>query len=133
MKQNKKTSVISWDFVFQDNRQNLDPLPFGSRFFGLSWRTKSLLSVKNSYDPLTKLLKLAVSICPSIHTYVCPPVCQLATISQYPWIRLKFNKLFNEPVHEISNNVVCATIKASDQPAHTGSLIRAFASRLSIL
>ena len=38
-----------------------------------------------------------------------------------------------EPVHEISNNVVCATIKASDQPAHTRSLIRAFASRLSIL
>ena len=34
--------------------------------------------------------------------------------------------LFNayEPVHEISNNVVCATSKASDQPAHTRSLIR---------
>ena len=39
----------------------------------------------------------------------------------------------NEPVHEISNNVVCATSKASDQPAHTRSLIRTFASRLSIL
>ena len=39
----------------------------------------------------------------------------------------------NEPVHEISNNVVCAASKASDQPAHTRSLIRAFASRLSIL
>ena len=38
-----------------------------------------------------------------------------------------------EPVHEISNNVICATSKASDQPAHTRSLIRAFASRLSIL
>ena len=38
-----------------------------------------------------------------------------------------------EPVHEISNSVVCATSKASDQPAHTRSLIRAFASRLSIL
>ena len=38
-----------------------------------------------------------------------------------------------EPVHEISNNVVCATSKASDQPAHTHSLIRAFASSLSIL
>ena len=33
-----------------------------------------------------------------------------------------------EPVHEISNNVVCATSKASDQPAHTCNLIRAFAS-----
>ena len=34
---------------------------------------------------------------------------------------------------EISNNVVCASSKASDQPAHTCSLIRAFASRLNIL
>ena len=39
----------------------------------------------------------------------------------------------NGPVHEISNNVVCATSKASDQPAQMRSLIRAFASRLSIL
>ena len=39
----------------------------------------------------------------------------------------------NEPVHEISNNVVCAISKYSDQPAHTRSLIRAFASRLNIL
>ena len=30
-----------------------------------------------------------------------------------------------EPVHEISNNVVCATSKGSDQPAHMRSLIRA--------
>ena len=37
-----------------------------------------------------------------------------------------------EPRHEISNNVVCATSKGSDQPAHTRSLIRAFASRLNI-
>ena len=39
----------------------------------------------------------------------------------------------NEPVHEISNNVVCATSKASNQPAHMRSLIRAFARRLNIL
>ena len=37
-----------------------------------------------------------------------------------------------EPRHEISNNVVCATSKASDQSALTRSLIRAFASRLYI-
>ena len=35
-------------------------------------------------------------------------------------------------MHEIANNVVCATSNASDQPAHTRSLIRAFASRLGI-
>ena len=33
----------------------------------------------------------------------------------------------------ISNNVVCTISKGSDQPAHTHSLIRAFASRLNIL
>ena len=38
-----------------------------------------------------------------------------------------------EQWHEISNYVVCATSKGSDQPAHTHSLIRAFASRLNIL
>ena len=38
-----------------------------------------------------------------------------------------------EPQHEISNNVVCATSKASDQSAHMRSLIRAFASLLNVL
>ena len=48
-----------------------------------------------------------------------------------------FNTLFKqitiEQVNEISNNVVYGTSKASDQPAHTRSQIRALASRLSIL
>ena len=38
-----------------------------------------------------------------------------------------------EGLHEISNNVVCATSKASEQPAHARSLIRALASHLNIL
>ena len=38
-----------------------------------------------------------------------------------------------EPRHEISNHVVCAISKGSDQPALMCSLIRAFASRLNIL
>ena len=42
-------------------------------------------------------------------------------------------KVIIEPRHGISNNVVCATSIGSDQPAHTRSLIRAFASRLNIL
>ena len=48
-------------------------------------------------------------------------------------ILFEFFAMLYEPVYEISNNVVCATSKASDQPAHTHSLIRAFASSLSIL
>ena len=35
--------------------------------------------------------------------------------------------------NEISNYVVCATSKGSDQPAHMRCLIRATASRLNIL
>ena len=38
-----------------------------------------------------------------------------------------------EPIHEISNNVVSATSKGSDQSAHMRSLIRAFASHLNIV
>ena len=45
----------------------------------------------------------------------------------------KFNTFLFEQRHEIPNNAVCATSKASDQPAHTRNLIRAFASRLNIL
>ena len=46
---------------------------------------------------------------------------------------ITFLQIPSEPVHEISNNVTCATSKASDQPAHTRSLIRAITGRLSIL
>ena len=38
-----------------------------------------------------------------------------------------------EPQYEISNNVVGATSNGADRPAHTRSLIRAFASSLNIL
>ena len=38
--------------------------------------------------------------------------------------KIEFDLIYvNEPVHEISNNVVCATSKASDQPAHTRTVI----------
>ena len=42
-----------------------------------------------------------------------------------------FHARIIKQLHEISNNVVCATRKASDQPAR--SLIGACASRLNIL
>ena len=49
------------------------------------------------------------------------------------WSHQVSGRNINEPQHEISNNVVCATSKSSDQPVHTPSLIRAFASGLNIL
>ena len=54
----------------------------------------------------------------------------------YSWGTLLSKHKFyfiDEPRHEISNNVVVVTTKASDQPAHMRSLIRAFAGRLNIL
>ena len=45
----------------------------------------------------------------------------------------KIVQITYEPWHGISNNLVCATSKTSDQPAHMRSLIRAFASGLNIL
>ena len=41
--------------------------------------------------------------------------------------------LLNECEDKMIKCEVCATSKAADQPAHTRSLIKAFASRLSIL
>ena len=41
--------------------------------------------------------------------------------------------VINESGHEISNNVLCVASKGSDQPAHTRSLIRVFASHLNII
>ena len=58
--------------------------------------------------------------------------CSTCCVCLFPAVAC-YKPLLIEPVHEISNNVVCATSKASDQPAHTRSLIRAFASRLNIL
>ena len=48
-------------------------------------------------------------------------------------IWMEHENIWHELRHKISNNVVCVTSKGSDQPAHTRSLIRAFASRLNIL
>ena len=58
----------------------------------------------------------------------------LCNVPVYRYTEIKrVKKIISEPWHRISNNGVCATSKASDQPAHTRGLIRAFASRLNIL
>ena len=51
--------------------------------------------------------------------------CQVSIVNTY--------KVYNNMFYKIVNNVVCATIKASDQPAHMRSLIRAFVCLLNIL
>ena len=59
-------------------------------------------------------------------------VCEAQSIFKKYWTLFVKEKP-TEPWHENSNDVVCATSKASDQPVHMRSLIRAFASRLNIL
>ena len=69
-----------------------------------------------------------VSVLPCLCVHIILLIC---VMNDFRIRNASFVKI--EPVHEISNNVVCATRKASDQPAHTRSLIRDFASRLNIL
>ena len=73
------------------------------------------------------ILSFLITSCKYI-CIICNDYKYISSSSKLGW---KF--ITTEPVHEISNNVVCATSKASDQPAHMRSLIRAFASCLSIL
>ena len=86
----------------------------------------------------------AIAFVRTLKLYICTPVtCNYSSRIIIILSRRKMTseycncipstKLWYEPVHGISNNVVCATSKASDQPAHTRSLIRAFACRLNIL
>ena len=63
---------------------------------------------------------------------VFPDHTRLLSNQVYAIYRGSISRSKYEPGQEISNNVVCATSKASDQPAHTRSLFRAFASRLDI-
>ena len=82
-------------------------------------------------------LELSVSGPPSPATV--SPLNRNVTYSQFHTNRFNGNVcsfqyfLLYEPRYEISNNVVCTTSKASDQPVHMRSLIRAFACRLNIL
>ena len=53
-------------------------------------------------------------------------------IAKFCPFQIKYDLIF-KPWHEIFNNVVCVTNKASDQSVHMHSLIRAFASHFNIL
>ena len=53
--------------------------------------------------------------------------CQISITDQIMCVSMNYE------VQNLSRNVVCATSKGSDQPAHTRRLIRAFATHLNIL
>ena len=103
------------------------PPPSLSPSLSLSLSTTCLLSkFANSLDP-EDLRPLAKPNQGQTDILRINNVSERPTLRPMPWTNII------EPWHEISNIVVCGTSKASDQPAHMHSLIRAFASRLNIL
>ena len=86
-----------------------------------------------------KFFKIVLESCMRVPLFVLESAIRISLVVLESCLRFTLdvlescNSMIIEPVHEISNNMVCATSKASDQPAHTRSLIRAFTSRLSIL
>ena len=66
-----------------------------------------------------------------VHLRLSPCVMGWSVVCDQMIVAINWH-VTNKPQHEISNNVVCATSKATDQPAHMRSLIRAFASRLNV-
>ena len=82
---------------------------------GIAW---SSLGFPSAFSSIIRMFRVRAVV------YVCS--------SELFQIGGSYNYIY-EPRHEISNYVVCATSKGSDQLAHTRSLIRVFASRLNIL
>ena len=79
---------------------------------------------------MVKLTFVSRSIHFGLYVWIC---IKMVDLCNGETILASILSFINKPWHGISNNVVFATSKASDQPAHTRSLIRTFASRLSIL
>ena len=98
--------------VMSDNHYNIQRSPVGSSIF---------IAEAKAVD-LTLKLVAPVSDIPIFYI-------KYLTMHKVHMHAGAIRQLLYEPRHEISNNVVCATIKGSELPAHTRSLIRAFASR----
>ena len=81
-------------------------------------------------DLLTIIIDLQSQLLTKHVIYLLNIIIDLLTI--IICLLLKHDHIY-EPRHEISNNMVSATSKGSDQRAHTRRLIRAFASCLNIL
>ena len=111
----------------------------------VTYDSRKLKTNEKAYVVIEKECFALVWEIQKFHRYIYGTAFLVTTVHQ-PLSYLNKTKLSNprlmrwaltlqpyEPVREISSNVVCATRKASDQPAHTYSLIRAFACRLSII
>ena len=77
--------------------------------------------------PISNVIASSVEIVMSYNSDNC------CSPSSYSHLFLAISIHIIELRHEVSNNELCVTSRGSDQPAHMCSLIRAFASRLTIL
>ena len=73
------------------------------------------------------------SICFKVSLYYTLVIINIGTNSCCIYLCTPLSLVMHKGYNEISNNVVFATSKASDQPAHMHSLIRAFACLLNNL
>ena len=93
---------------------------------GDNWQSKTLFLT--SFDLRSSMIFKTFSIA----AYPVCFLCRLLLLFKFKdWSKYSNKKVLLrtfEPRHDISNNVVYATSKASDQPAHMRSLIRAFTS-----
>ena len=99
-------------------------------FLAVPWVCLQFVTVVFPDHTHLRFLNKTVKCISSQYKYICVLVAVLVTMMVFA---SGSDILIIEARHEISNNVVCATSKASDQPAHTRSLIRVYASRLNIL
>ena len=120
--------------LYVNSVEHVARLPLCQRVVCLS-RTKSSLTTQT--DRLGMKVSRTMSIkcffflfeLTFLGWYKSPPV----TSNVIDCVEARCPSELYEPRHEISNNVVCATSKASDQPARTRSLITAFTSHLHII
>ena len=117
--------------VFHDFQSLWEPCVYmgeSSKSWTLEIQNLQMLKFKIKW--LTTLNKLKIYVKGHIKIFLIQHIDLKMFTHVY---RTNGNELWYEPRHEIFNNVVCATSKGSDQPAHTRSLIRAFASHLNTL
>ena len=113
-----------------DNPVNIGEIPPSGLGGSYYWRTTEgrMSSWQDGHPMTTTWVKKGIH-----HSKIYESCWKAESTSPLAIYKPHPEKILFEPVHEISNNMVCATSKTSDQPAHTRSLIRAFASPLSIL
>ena len=98
---------------------------------GLLQRIHVKLQILHCFLTLILLIFYVLKVWSAFHICCIYSITHQKTYHKIDLLRnftlVKLKTIKFEPVHEISNNAVCVTSKASDQPAHMRGLIRAIA------